>query len=171
MKSTTIKSLALAAALALTLTACGGSDDPAPAGGGGGETGAADGGGGGGLVGTGTGDECVIEDAVPVGAALSLTGAAGSYGESQKRGLELAAEDLAKKGGVTYDLKIEDDQTDSKQGITVFEAFTKDRSVIIGPTLSNTAFQAQPIAQEAACRCSRSPTLRPDHRAGRLHLP
>lgn len=147
MKSTTIKSLALAGALALTLTACGGSDDPGSGGGGGGETGAA--GGGGGLVGTGTGDECVIEDAVPVGAALSLTGAAGSYGESQKRGLELAAEDLAKKGGVTYDLKIEDDQTDPKQGITVFEAFTKDRSVIIGPTLSNTAFQAQPIAQEA----------------------
>ena len=48
---------------------------------------------------------------MPIGAVLSLTGAAASYGESQQRGLELAAEQLAEKGGVTYDLTIEDDQT------------------------------------------------------------
>jgi branched-chain amino acid transport system substrate-binding protein len=102
-----------------------------------------------GLKGEGSGDSCVIEGKVPVGAALSLTGAAGSYGTSQQKGLQLAVEQLNKKGGVTYDLKVEDDQTDARQGITVFEGFVKDRkSVIIGPTLSNTAFQAQPIAQE-----------------------
>ena len=86
---------------------------------------------------------------IPVGAALSLTGAAGSYGTSQQKGLELAAEQLNAKGGVKYDVKIEDDQTDPRQGITVFEGFVNGgKSVIIGPTLSNTAFQAQPIAQE-----------------------
>lgn len=142
----TIKSLALTSALALTLTACGsddGGDTGADAGG------AATGGEAGGLVGTGTGDDCTIEESVPVGAALSLTGAAASYGESQQKGLELAAEKLGEKDGVTYDLTIEDDGTDPRQGITVFEQFTQDRSVIIGPTLSNGAFQAQPIAQEA----------------------
>lgn len=103
------------------------------------------------LAGEGTGDSCVIQDPVPVGAALSLTGAAASYGQSQQRGLKLANKHLSQKDGVTYDLAIEDDQTDPRQGITVFEQFVEDgKSVIIGPTLSNTAFQAQPIAQEAS---------------------
>ncbi|MGO0575007.1 ABC transporter substrate-binding protein [Ornithinimicrobium panacihumi] len=142
MKST-IKTLAATSALALVLTACG--DD-----GGSGGSGSTGDGGEGGLVGSGTGAECTIEQAVPVGAALSLTGAAGSYGASQKNGLELAVEKLGETDGVKYDLKIEDDQTDPRQGITVFEGFTEDRSIIIGPTLSNGAFQAQPIAQEAS---------------------
>ena len=106
--------------------------------------------GGGDLQGEGTGDACTIADPVPVAAALSLTGAAGSYGVSQKNGLELAKKDLEEVGGVTYDLTIEDDQTDERQGITLFESFTQDgASAIIGPTLSTTAFQAQPVAQDA----------------------
>lgn len=100
--------------------------------------------------GEGTGDACVLEDPVPVGAALSLTGAAASYGQSQKKGLEVALDDLAKKKGVTYDLKIEDDGTDPKQGIAVFEQFiSRDPvSIILGPTLSNAAKTTDPIAQE-----------------------
>lgn len=138
--------LAAASAAALVLAGCGGGTDN-----GGSSSGesAGGGGGGGGLTGQGSGDTCKISDKVPVGAALSLTGAAGSYGTSQKKGLELALEQLNKKGGVTYDLTIEDDQTDPRQGISVFEGFVNGgKSVIIGPTLSNTAFQAQPIAQE-----------------------
>jgi branched-chain amino acid transport system substrate-binding protein len=104
----------------------------------------------GGLTGEGTGEDCTIEAEVPIGAVLSLTGAAASYGESQQRGLELAAQELADKGGVTYDLTIEDDQTDPRQGITLFDQFVSDDvSLIIGPTLSNTAVQSDPIAQEA----------------------
>ena len=140
--NSSIKTLAVTSALALVLTACGGE------GGGSGGDGGATGGAAGGLKGSGTGADCKIEANIPVGAALSLTGAAASYGASQKNGLELAVEEL-KDDSVHYDLKIEDDQTDPRQGITVFESLTKDRSVIIGPTLSNTAFQAQPIAQEA----------------------
>ena len=141
--NSTLKTLAATSALALVLTACGDDGDN----GGGNDSG---GSAAGGLTGEGTGAECTIESPVPVGAAVSLTGAAASYGDSQKKGLELAAEELAEVDGVTYDLKIEDDQTDPRQGITVFESLTKDRSVIIGPTLSNTAFQAQPVAQEAS---------------------
>jgi branched-chain amino acid transport system substrate-binding protein len=101
-------------------------------------------------AGEGTGDSCTIEAPVPIGAVLSLTGAAASYGESQQKGLELAAEELAEKEGVTYELTIEDDQTDPRQGITLFDEFvTSDVSLIIGPTLSNAALQADPIAQEA----------------------
>lgn len=105
---------------------------------------------GGGLKGSGSGDSCTIDGTVPLGAALSLTGAAASYGESQQNGLKLALKDLNAKKGVKYDLKIEDDGTDPKQAIGVFEKFVADStSAVIGPTLSNTAFQAQPIAQDA----------------------
>ena len=135
MKNLT-KVLALTGTLALTLSACG--DD-----------GGSDGGGDGALVGSGSGADCTIDEPVPVGAALSITGAAASYGASQQKGLELAVAELNEVGGVTYDLAVEDDQTDPRQGISVFETFTDDKSLIIGPTLSNTAFQAQPVAQDA----------------------
>ncbi|MEJ1087180.1 ABC transporter substrate-binding protein [Microbacterium sp. Mu-80] len=103
-----------------------------------------------GLTGSGSGDSCVIDATVPVGAALSLTGGAASYGESQQKGLELAVEHLNEKDGVEYALSVEDDATDPRQAISVFEGFVADgSSAIIGPTLSNTAFQAQPIAQES----------------------
>ncbi|MCZ2826111.1 MULTISPECIES: ABC transporter substrate-binding protein [unclassified Modestobacter] len=104
----------------------------------------------GGLTGEGSGESCTIEGEVPIGAVLSLTGAAASYGESQQRGLELAAAELAEQDGVTYDLTIEDDQTDPRQAITLFDQFVSDdSSLIIGPTLSNAAVQADPIAQDA----------------------
>ncbi|TDE91511.1 ABC transporter substrate-binding protein [Occultella glacieicola] len=136
MRTRRIIGTTAAVTLTLTIAACG-SDD----GGGSGD---------GTLVGEGSGADCEIAAAIGVGAALSLTGAAASYGESQRNGLELAVADLNEEGGVTYELTVEDDQTDPRQGITVFEDFTGgDTSIIIGPTLSNGAFQAQPIAQEA----------------------
>ncbi|QTX05779.1 ABC transporter substrate-binding protein [Agromyces archimandritae] len=108
-----------------------------------------DGGGGGELVGSGTGAECTIEAAVPIGAAFSLTGAAAQYGESQKNALELAADELNATGGVTYELAIEDDETDPKQAIQLFDGFVADgTSIVLGPTLSNTAKQADPVAQD-----------------------
>lgn len=132
-----LSTMAVTSATALLLAACGGGN------------GDGEGTSAGSLVGEGTGADCVIADPVPVGAALSLTGAAASYGESQQMGIRLAEKELGQMDGVSYDLTIEDDQTDPRQGITVFEQYVQDgASVIIGPTLSNTAFQAQPIAQE-----------------------
>lgn len=132
MRRTAPLSLAMIALLGLSACASGGSESTAD------------------LQGEGTGADCTIPDPVPVGAALSLTGAAGSYGESQRNGLELAAAHLNEQGGVTYDLTVEDDQTDERQGITLFEQFTSDgTSAIVGPTLSTTAFQAQPVANDA----------------------
>jgi branched-chain amino acid transport system substrate-binding protein len=135
-----LSTAAAATAAAFVLASCSSGDTEA----GGGQAAA------GALTGEGTGDSCTIEGEVPIGAVLSLTGAAASYGESQQRGLELAAQQLAEKGGVTYDLTIEDDQTDPRQGITLFDQFvSQDVSLIIGPTLSNAAVQSDPIAQEA----------------------
>ncbi|MGY2067989.1 ABC transporter substrate-binding protein [Blastococcus sp. SYSU DS0619] len=136
---TKLHTVAAAGAAALLLASCGSGES------GGGDTAAS-----GGLTGEGSGESCTIEGEVPIGAVLSLTGAAASYGESQQRGLELAAAELAETDGVTYDLTIEDDQTDPRQAITLFEEFVSDgASLIIGPTLSNAAVQADPIAQDA----------------------
>jgi len=135
---TKLTTVAVATAATVILASCGSGDGDS-----GGDAAAA-------RTGEGTGDSCAIEGAVPIGAVLSLTGAAASYGQSQQRGLDLAAEQLAEKEGVTYDLTIEDDQTDPRQGITLFDEFvSQDVSLIVGPTLSNAALQADPIAQEA----------------------
>lgn len=102
------------------------------------------------LAGSGNGDSCKIDGEVPIGVAFSLTGPGASYGESQKNGVDLATDKLNTKGGVTYDVTVEDDQTDPRQSISVFEQFVgADVSLIIGPTLSTNALQSQPIAQDA----------------------
>jgi branched-chain amino acid transport system substrate-binding protein len=53
--------------------------------------------------------------------------------------------------GVTFAAILEDDASTKEQGIAVFQRFiNKDRvSAIIGPTLSNTATAADPLAQDA----------------------
>ena len=82
-----------------------------------------------------------------VGAALSLTGAAASYGASQRAGLMAAVDDLPPP---KIDVRVEDDASTKEQGITVFQKFiNRDKvSAIIGPTLSNTASAADPLAQQ-----------------------
>ena len=108
-------SLASVVAVMVLLTACGANESQGSV---------AQEGGASGLTGSGTGANCSIEQAVPIGAVLSLTGPAASYGESQRKGLELAAKELTE--GVTYELTIEDDATDPKQGIAIFERFIGD---------------------------------------------
>jgi len=89
-----------------------------------------------------------------LGAALSMTGAAATYGQSQKNGLEAATEEVNASGslqGIKLELLVEDDATSKEQGINVFQRFinTDKVSVIIGPTLSTTATAADPLAQQA----------------------
>ncbi len=136
MRRTTLSAAAATSALILVVAGCGGSDS-------------AKSGGSGDLSGTGNGADCKISKEVPVSAAFSLTGAAGQYGAGQKNALELAAQNLNAAGGVKYRVTVEDDQTDPKQGIQLFEKFVSNgTSVIVGPTLSNTAMQTDPIAQD-----------------------
>jgi branched-chain amino acid transport system substrate-binding protein len=91
---------------------------------------------------------------VKIGGALSMTGAAASYGATQKAGILAAVDDLNKSGalkGVKLEAVVEDDGSVKEQGIAVYQRFiTRDRvSAIIGPTLSNTATAADPLAQQA----------------------
>jgi branched-chain amino acid transport system substrate-binding protein len=119
--------------LLLASAACKDQGTQAPAAGSAGSTGAS---GGGGAV---------------VGAALSLTGAAASYGAQQRAGIQAAVEDVSGAGGPKLNVIIEDDASTKEQGITVFQKFiNRDKvSAILGPTLSNTASAADPLAQQA----------------------
>jgi branched-chain amino acid transport system substrate-binding protein len=89
-----------------------------------------------------------------IGAALSMTGPAAVYGATQKAGIQAAVDEINKSGmlkGVKLEAVIEDDASTKEQGIAVFQRFiNRDKvSAIIGPTLSNTATAADPLAQGA----------------------
>lgn len=89
-----------------------------------------------------------------IGAAEALSGPAGQYGQSIKNGLELAAEEINARGGVGGNkivLAIEDEAGKKEQAIDVFKKLIFQDKVLMlfGPTLSNSAQAADPIAQAA----------------------
>ena len=91
---------------------------------------------------------------VKVGLVISLTGVANVYGPSQKNGADLAVAKVNAAGGVNganMVLVVDDDQSTPDGGVTAFrKQVSLDRVVaILGPTLSNTAAAAHPVAQSA----------------------
>jgi branched-chain amino acid transport system substrate-binding protein len=98
------------------------------------------------------GPAAAADTVVKVGAALSMTGPAAVYGASQKAGVQAAIDEINKNGHlkrVKLEAVFEDDASTKEQGIAVFQRFiNKDKvAAIIGPTLSNTATAADPLAQ------------------------
>ncbi len=91
---------------------------------------------------------------VKIGVALSMTGAAAAYGATQKNGIQLASDEInaaAGNDGVKIVPLFDDDASTPQQGINVYNKFiNSDRvSLIIGPTLSNTAQVTNRIAQQS----------------------
>lgn len=89
-----------------------------------------------------------------IGLALSITGGAAAYGATQTKGAQLAIDEINAAAGADG-LKIvpffEDDASVPQQGITIFnKLINADKvSLILGPTLSNTAQITNRIAQAA----------------------
>jgi branched-chain amino acid transport system substrate-binding protein len=91
---------------------------------------------------------------VKIGAALSMTGPAAVYGATQKAGIQAAVDEVNRSGmlpGFVLEAVVEDDASTKEQGIAVYQRFiNRDKvAAIIGPTLSNTATAADPLAQAA----------------------
>ena len=91
---------------------------------------------------------------IRIGAAEALTGPAAKYGIAIKNGLTLAIDEVNGKGGVNSNklaLVIEDEQGKKEEAINVFKKliFQDKVLMIFGPTLSNSAFAADPIAAAA----------------------
>lgn len=121
-------------ALAITLAACGGTT----------ATGGA----------SGSPAASAAKADVKVGVVISLSGVGNAYGPAQRNGVQLAAERINAAGGVNgakIVLVIDDDQSTTDGGVTAFrKQVGQDRVVaILGPTLSNTAVAAHPVAQSA----------------------
>ena len=91
---------------------------------------------------------------IKIGAAEALTGPAAKYGVAIKNGFTLAVDEINAKGGVNGNkiaLIVEDEQGKKEEAITVFKKLIfQDKVVMLfGPTLSNSAFAADPSANAA----------------------
>jgi branched-chain amino acid transport system substrate-binding protein len=91
---------------------------------------------------------------IKIGVAEALTGPAGKYGIAIKNGFTLAADEINAKGGINGNklvLIVEDEQGKKEEAINVFKKLIFQDKVLalFGPTLSNSAFAADPIANAA----------------------
>lgn len=91
---------------------------------------------------------------IKIGIAEALTGGAAQYGISIRRGFELAAGEINAAGGVGGNklaLVVEDEQGKKEEAINVFKKliFQDKVLMVFGPTLSNSAQAADPVAQAA----------------------
>lgn len=87
-----------------------------------------------------------------IGVAEALSGGAAQYGAAIRNGFQLAAEQINAAGGVNgnqIQLVVEDEQGKKEEAINVFKklVFQDKVLMIFGPTLSNSAQAANPIAQ------------------------
>jgi branched-chain amino acid transport system substrate-binding protein len=93
------------------------------------------------------------EKEIKIGAILPLTGDAAKYGQSAKKGMELAIDEINAKGGINnkkLKLIIEDSQGQVKDGISAFnKLITVDKvPMVIGELLSSITLAMAPIANE-----------------------
>ena len=92
-----------------------------------------------------------VTGGVPVGAVLALTGNANVYGQDQKLGLELALKHRNRDGGINgrpLKLALEDSGSDEPGANAAFTLqINRGVLALVGPTLSQQAFSADPIAQ------------------------
>jgi branched-chain amino acid transport system substrate-binding protein len=91
---------------------------------------------------------------IKLGAAEALTGSAAKYGMAIKNGFTLAVDEINAKGGINGNklvLVSEDEQGKKEEAINAFKKLIFQDKVLalFGPTLSNSAFAADPIANAA----------------------
>lgn len=93
------------------------------------------------------------EKVAKIGYVGFLSGGGAAYGDAQKKGLELALEELnaANKGKLKIDLLIEDSAGKKESAVNAVNKLINQEKVvaIIGPTLSGEMFAAGPVANEA----------------------
>jgi len=93
-------------------------------------------------------------EAIPIGIAVAQTSNVALLGQEQVIGAQLAEEFFNKKGGVNgrpIKLILQDTAGDEQGAINAFNTLINNNNVvaIIGPTLSQQAFSADPIADRA----------------------
>jgi branched-chain amino acid transport system substrate-binding protein len=89
---------------------------------------------------------------IKLGAILSITGAGGVYGPQSRDGMNLAVKQINAAGGVNgvkIQLTIHDDASDKPQATQLAQTLIQqDKDLaLLGPTLSNSAVGAHPLAE------------------------
>jgi branched-chain amino acid transport system substrate-binding protein len=89
---------------------------------------------------------------IKLGAILSLTGAGSVYGPQSANGMNLAVKQINAAGGVNgakIELTVKDDASDKAQAAQVAQTMIQaDQDLaLLGPTLSNSAVAAHPLAE------------------------
>lgn len=102
----------------------------------------------------GTAAASAVAADIDIGVAEALSGGAAQYGISIRHGFELAADEINAAGGVNGNrlhLLVEDEQGKKEEAINVFKKliFQDKVLMVFGPTLSNSAQAADPVAQAA----------------------
>jgi branched-chain amino acid transport system substrate-binding protein len=90
---------------------------------------------------------------IKLGAILSITGAGGVYGPQSRDGMNLAVKQINAAGGVNgvqIQLTINDDASDKAQASQLAQKLIQQEQdvALLGPTLSNSAVGAHPIAEK-----------------------
>jgi branched-chain amino acid transport system substrate-binding protein len=89
---------------------------------------------------------------IKLGAILSITGAGGVYGPQSRDGMNLAVKQINAAGGVNgakIQLTINDDASDKAQASQLAQKLIQQEQdlALLGPTLSNSALGAHPLAE------------------------
>lgn len=89
---------------------------------------------------------------IKLGAILSITGAGGVYGPQSRDGMNLAVKQINDAGGVNgakIQLTINDDASDKAQASQLAQKLIQQEQdlALLGPTLSNSAVGAHPLAE------------------------
>jgi branched-chain amino acid transport system substrate-binding protein len=89
---------------------------------------------------------------IKLGAILSITGAGGVYGPQSRDGMNLAVKQINAAGGVNgakIQLTINDDASDKAQASQLAQKLIQQEQdlALLGPTLSNSAVGAHPLAE------------------------
>ncbi len=91
---------------------------------------------------------------IKIGAVISQTGFAASYGQPAAQAVQMAVEDINKSGGINgrlVELSLEDDHTDPKQAVSAFQKLTSIDGVqgIVGGLFDFTTKPLFPLADES----------------------
>jgi branched-chain amino acid transport system substrate-binding protein len=89
---------------------------------------------------------------IKLGAILSITGAGGVYGPQSRDGMNLAVKQINAAGGVNgvqISLTVKDDASDKAQATQLAQTLIAQEHdlALLGPTLSNSAVGAHPLAE------------------------
>ena len=90
---------------------------------------------------------------IKLGAILSITGAGGVYGPQGRDGMNLAVKQINAAGGISgakIQLSINDDASDKAQASQLAQKLIQQEKdvALLGPTLSNSAVGAHPVAEK-----------------------